>query len=62
MAGDAAFRRRFKTESQIAASLDHPNVVPIFHAGEHEGALYLAMRYVEGKDLSTEIKEKGQPS
>ena len=60
MAGDAAFRRRFKAESQMAASLDHPNVVSIFHAGEHRGALYLAMRYVEGKDLSTEIKEKGQ--
>ena len=60
MAGDDAFRRRFKTEAQVAASLDHPNVVPIFHAGEHQGALYLAMRYVEGRDLSTEIKEKGQ--
>ncbi len=60
MAADAAFRRRFTTESQIAASLDHPNVVPIFHAGEHEGALYLAMRYVDGKDLSTELKEKGR--
>jgi len=60
MAGDAAFRRRFASESQLAASLDHPNVVPIFHAGEHDGALYLAMRYVEGKDLSTELKEKGR--
>jgi serine/threonine protein kinase len=60
MAGDDAFRKRFKTEARVAASLDHPNVVPIFHAGEHEGALYLAMRYVEGRDLATEIKEEGR--
>ena len=59
-AGDATFRKRFTTESRTAASLDHPNVVPIFHAGEHDGALYLAMRYVEGKDLATEIRESGR--
>ena len=59
-AGDAVFRRRFTTESRTAASLDHPNVVPIFHAGEHDGVLYLAMRYVEGKDLATEIRERGR--
>ena len=59
-ATDAVFRRRFTAESRTAASLDHPNVVPIFHAGEHDGALYLAMRYVEGKDLATEIRERGR--
>ena len=36
---------------KLAASLDHPNVIPIYEAGEHEGQLYLAMRYVKGTDL-----------
>ena len=45
------FRERFKSEAQVAASIDHPNVVPIFEAGEADGVLYLAMRYVEGTDL-----------
>src|SRR5262245_34304518 len=48
---DESFRRRFLAESELAASLDHPNVIPIYNAGEHEGQLYLAMRYVEGSDL-----------
>ena len=47
------FRERFKSEAQVAASIDHPNVVPIFEAGEADGVLYLAMRYVEGTDLRT---------
>jgi DNA-binding beta-propeller fold protein YncE/tRNA A-37 threonylcarbamoyl transferase component Bud32 len=46
-----AFRERFLRESELAASLDHPNVVPIYEAGEAEGRLYIAMRYVEGDDL-----------
>ena len=49
--GRPDFRERFKSEAQIAASIDHPNVVPIFEAGEADGVLYLAMRYVEGTDL-----------
>ena len=57
---NAAFQRRFEAESKIAASLDHPNVIPIFHAGEHDGVLYLVMRYVEGNDLSEEITENGR--
>ena len=51
------FRERFLDESELAASLDHPNVIPIYNAGEHEGQLYLAMRYVEGSDLKTLLRE-----
>jgi streptogramin lyase len=51
LAEDEAFRERFLEESQLAASLDHPNVVPIYSAGEAGDELYIAMRYVEGQDL-----------
>jgi streptogramin lyase len=51
LAEDAEFRARFKRESELAASLDHPNVVPIYHAGEDDGKLYVTMRFVEGTDL-----------
>jgi len=48
---DEHFRQRFLAETELAASLEHPNVVPIYDAGEVDGQLYLAMRYVEGCDL-----------
>ena len=54
IADDPAFRNRFIAESRTAASLDHPNVVPIFHAGEQDGTLFLVMRYVE-RDLRDEL-------
>jgi serine/threonine protein kinase len=57
---NAGFRRRFQAESKVAASLEHPNVIPIFAAGEHESVLYLAMRYVEGEDLREAIAEQGR--
>jgi ABC-type branched-subunit amino acid transport system substrate-binding protein/DNA-binding beta-propeller fold protein YncE len=53
LAEDEAFRARFLREPRLAASLDHPNVIPIYEAGEHEGQLYLAMRFVEGSDLKS---------
>ena len=43
-------RERFIDESQVAASLDHPNVIPIYDADEVEGILFLAMRYVNGSN------------
>src|SRR5262245_41594664 len=51
LAEDAGFRERFLRESRMAASLDHPSIVPIYDAGEVEGRLYISMRYVEGVDL-----------
>ncbi len=60
LAQDEQFRTRFLREPRLAASLDHPNVIPIYEAGEHEGQLYLAMRYVEGTDLKTALQRDGK--
>ncbi len=51
VADDARFRERFLRESRAAASIDHPNVLPIYEAAEVDGELFIAMRYVEGEDL-----------
>jgi len=59
LASDEAFRRRFVRESELAASLDHPNIIPIYEAGESGGHLYIAMRYVDGRDLKSVIREEG---
>ncbi len=59
LAQDERFRERFLRESKIAASLDHPHVVPIYQAGEEEGLLFLAMRYVEGTDLAKLVAQEG---
>lgn len=52
LAEDERFRERFLKEPRLAASLDRPSVVPIYEAGEQDGQIYLAMRYVEGSDLT----------
>ncbi|MDQ4005499.1 MAG: protein kinase, partial [Actinomycetota bacterium] len=59
LVADERFRRRFERESQMAASLDHPNIVPIYEAGEDAGVLFIAMRYVEGEDLHTYLARTG---
>ncbi|MDX3094737.1 serine/threonine-protein kinase [Streptomyces sp. ME19-03-3] len=51
LARNDTFRRRFTHESRVAAAIDHPHIVPIFEAGETDGVLYIAMRYVSGLDL-----------
>jgi ABC-type transport system substrate-binding protein/class 3 adenylate cyclase/predicted Ser/Thr protein kinase len=51
LAEDDRFRRRFLLESQLAAGLEHPHIVPIYAAGEEDDVLFLAMKYVEGYDL-----------
>ena len=51
LASDDIFRARFLQESRIAASLNHPNVIPIYDMGPHDDLLYIAMRFVPGSDL-----------
>ena len=60
LARDERFRERFLRESRLAASLEHPHIVPIHAAGESDGLLYLVMRYVDGRDLSALLKRLGR--
>jgi streptogramin lyase len=60
LAESERFRDRFLRETKVAASIDHPNIVPIYDAGETEGSLYFAMRYVEGTDLHRLIRSEGR--
>jgi len=62
LAEDERFRERFIRESNIAASLDHPNVLPIYAAGEADGVLFIAMRHVDGTDLRGLIRSAGRLS
>ncbi len=57
--GDLDFTDRFLRESRLAASLDHPSIVPVYDAGEEEGLLYIAMAYVEGTDLKALVTQEG---
>ena len=57
---DEASRDRILRESQLAASLDHPNVIPVYAAGEADGHVYIAMRLVEGSDLRTTLRRDGR--
>jgi serine/threonine protein kinase len=58
-ARDDAFRERFQRESRMAAAIDHPNVIPVYAAGECDGSLYLVMRYVGGTDLHALLRDHG---
>lgn len=60
LADDEVFRLRFLQESQLAASIEHPNLLPIYAAGEENGLLYIAMRYVEGRDLRLTLSSEGK--
>jgi serine/threonine protein kinase len=57
---DATFRERFKREARLAASLDHPNVIPIYAADESDSRLYIAMRYVDGPTLEAILGVEGR--
>jgi YVTN family beta-propeller protein len=59
LANNDVFRSRFLEESRIAASMNHPNVIPIHDTGSSDGLLYIAMRYVTGTDLRQMLKQRG---
>ena len=61
-AADEVFARRFAEESRIAASIEHPNVVPIYAAGEEGGVPWIAMRFVAGSDLQRRSPARGGSS
>jgi CHASE2 domain-containing sensor protein len=56
---DPVFRERFQSESRIAASIEHPNVIPVYEAGEDDGLLFIAMRLVDGIDLAQLLGRQG---
>src|SRR5215211_3138295 len=58
LADDESFRERFVRESRTAAKLNHPNIVTIYDAGDSEGVLYIAMRWVE-EDLKAHLRREG---
>ncbi|HXJ63819.1 MAG TPA: serine/threonine-protein kinase [Actinomycetota bacterium] len=60
LAGDPEFRERFIRESDLAGSLEHPNIVPVYDAGEADGVLYCVMRYVRGTDLGAVLDLEGK--
>jgi hypothetical protein len=59
LAGDAEFRERFIRESRAAAAVDHPHIIPVYAAGEADGVLHIAMRFVSGGDLRSIYRREG---
>ena len=57
---DLTFQERFRRESRLAASIEHPNVAPIYQAGESDGRLYIVMRFVDGPSLHELLAERGR--
>ena len=60
LATEPDFRTRFERESRLTASIEHPNVIPVYEAGDAEGQLFIAMRWVEGTDLRSVILTEGR--
>jgi len=59
LAADEEFRRRFIRESRSAAAVDDPHIIPVFEAGDANGVLFIAMRYVPGGDVGTLVRRLG---
>jgi serine/threonine protein kinase len=59
VAADEDFRERLQRESKLLASVDHPNVITVYEAGEADGQLFMSMRYVEGMDLRSLLAAQG---
>src|ERR1700742_1447720 len=62
LATDEGFRHRFIRESRSAAAVDDPHIIPVFEAGDADGVLFIAMRYVPGGDVGTLVHRQGPPS
>ena len=60
-AAEPEFVRRFKQEAKIIASLEHPNILPVYDYGEADGYTYIVMRYVEGKTLADLLQGRPLP-
>ena len=56
-AQSAEYRARFQREARASGVLAHPGIVPVFDVGEHEGAPFLVMEFVEGRTLSDAMKK-----
>jgi hypothetical protein len=61
LSGDSDFRVRFQRESRLAAAIDHPNIVPVYGAGEEQGIYFISMRYVDGTDLGEYLHSRHSP-
>jgi len=59
LVSDDVIRQRFIRESRAAAAVDHPHIIPVYEATEHQGVLFIAMRFVPGGDVRTLLAEKG---
>lgn len=59
LALDERFRARFARETELAMAIEHPNVIPIYDAGDVDGRLYLAMRLIDGPDLRGVMRAEG---
>ena len=59
LASDSEFRRRFIGESRAAAAVDDPHIIPVYEAGEADGVLFIAMRFVQGGDLRMVLDREG---
>jgi Protein kinase domain/Tetratricopeptide repeat len=59
LAADEGFRHRFILESRSAAAVDDPHIIPVFEAGDANGVLFIAMRYVPGGDVGALLKQMG---
>jgi len=57
VARDPVVRERLRREARTLAALDHPNVVPLYEAGEEDGTVYIVMRWVDGTELGAVIRE-----
>ena len=57
---DPEVKKRFRSEAKLLASLDHPHIVPVYHAGEQDGVLYITMRLIDGVDLRALLAQEGR--